>query len=137
MSFSGMSMALSVSFSCSLSSLATSTSITWSGLRAALPTLGRSIRLGVISGAVTMKLISSTSITSMNGTMLISFIVRRPRPRWATWGMSEPGRRHGQRAEVALQDVGEFLDEGLHPDGHAVDVARVAVVRDHGRNGGE
>jgi hypothetical protein len=28
----------------------------------------------VISGAVTMKMISSTSITSMNGTMLISFI---------------------------------------------------------------
>ena len=47
----------------------------------ALPTLGRSITPVVISGAVTMKMISSTSITSMNGTMLISFIVRRRRGR--------------------------------------------------------
>jgi hypothetical protein len=44
---------------------------------AALPTLGRSIMLGAISGAVTMKMISSTSMTSMNGTMLISLMVRR------------------------------------------------------------
>ncbi len=48
-----------------------------------LPTLGRSTTPVVISGAVTMKMISSTSITSMNGTMLISFIERRRRePRW-------------------------------------------------------
>src|SRR6476469_2992679 len=143
MSFSGMSMALSVSFSCSLSSFATSTSITWSGLRAAVPTLGRSIRLGVISGAVTMKMISSTSMTSMNGTMLISLIVRRPRPRAATPGISEPrGRcaRRGRRrvrAEVALQDVGELLDEGLQADGDAVDVAGEAVVRDDRGDGRE
>ena len=35
--------------------------------------------LGVIMGAVTMKMISSTSITSMKGTILISEMVRRPR----------------------------------------------------------
>jgi hypothetical protein len=52
-----------------------------------LPTLGRSITLGV-SGAVTMKMISSTSITSMKGTMLISLMVRRPRPRDAMAGMA-------------------------------------------------
>jgi hypothetical protein len=46
---------------------------------ARLPTVGTSIMPVVISGAVTMKMISSTSITSMNGTMLISFIVRRRR----------------------------------------------------------
>ena len=40
--------------------------------------------LGAISGAVTMKMISSTSITSMKGTMLISLMVRRPRPRETT-----------------------------------------------------
>ena len=36
-------------------------------------------------GAVTMKMMSSTSITSMKGTMLISFMERRLRLRDATW----------------------------------------------------
>ena len=53
------------------------TSITRSGCCLLLPTDGRSTRPVVISGALTMKMISSTSITSMNGTMLISLIVRR------------------------------------------------------------
>ena len=35
-----------------------------------------------------MKMISSTSMTSMNGTMLISLIVRRREPRWRTAGIS-------------------------------------------------
>jgi hypothetical protein len=43
--------------------------------------------LGVIMGAVTMKIISSTNITSMKGTMLISLMVRRPRPREETAGI--------------------------------------------------
>jgi hypothetical protein len=54
---------------------------------AALPTLGKSTMLGVIMGAVTMKIINNTSITSMKGTMLISLMVRRPRPREETAGM--------------------------------------------------
>jgi hypothetical protein len=33
-----------------------------------------------MSGAVTMKMMSNTNITSMNGTMLMSFMARRPRP---------------------------------------------------------
>jgi hypothetical protein len=33
-----------------------------------------------MSGAVTMKMINNTNITSMKGTMLISFMVRLPRP---------------------------------------------------------
>jgi len=41
----------------------------------------------VIMGAVTMKIINNTSITSMKGTMLISLMVRRPRPREETAGM--------------------------------------------------
>ena len=61
--------------------------MTLSGCLAALPTLGRSTTLGVIMGAVTMKMMSSTSITSMKGTMLISEMVRRPRPRDETAGM--------------------------------------------------
>ena len=39
--------------------------------------LGTSIMPGVRSGAVTMKMISKTSMTSMNGTILMSLIVRR------------------------------------------------------------
>jgi hypothetical protein len=38
-------------------------------------------------GAVTMKMMSNTNITSMKGTMLISLMVRRPRPREETAGM--------------------------------------------------
>ncbi len=40
-------------------------------------------------GAVTMKMISSTSMTSMYGTTLISPISRRPRPR-VTGDMVQP-----------------------------------------------
>ena len=53
----------------------------------------------VISGAVTMKMISSTSITSMNGTMLISFIERRRRvPSGDDGGHGRSAERHGSRA---------------------------------------
>src|SRR5690606_22180229 len=45
-----------------------------------LPTEGTFTELGVSIGAVTMKMMSSTSITSMNGTMLISFMERRRVP---------------------------------------------------------
>jgi hypothetical protein len=70
------------------SSLRITISITCLGGCRPLPTLGRSIMLGAMSGAVAMKMISSTSITSMKGTMLISLMVRRPRPREATAGIS-------------------------------------------------
>jgi hypothetical protein len=43
--------------------------------------------LGVIMGAVTIKIMSRTNITSMKGTMLISLMVRRPRPRDDTAGI--------------------------------------------------
>src|SRR5262249_46195292 len=80
------------------SSEPTTTSITCSGRCLLLPTEGRSTSPVVMSGALTMKMMSSTSITSMNGTMLISLIVRRrPLPRWLTAGMaclaSAPARR--------------------------------------------
>jgi hypothetical protein len=66
----------------SSSSAPTTSSITCGSLRwRALPTLGRSTTPAVMSGAVTMKMINSTSMTSMNGTMLISLIVRRRGPR--------------------------------------------------------
>src|SRR5574337_1863756 len=128
-----------------LSSIDSSFSITiWitSGGRASgLPTLGSWIRLGEISGAVTMKMISSTSITSMNGTMLISLMVRRPR-RWARGaraGIVRASSVAGGRmaAQVAVQDVRELLDEGLELDRDAVDVVREPVVRDHRGDRGE
>src|SRR4051812_33215066 len=112
------------------SSVPTMISITDTGRCLALPTEGRSTTPVVISGAVTMKMISSTSITSMNGTMLISLIVRRRLPpRWLTFGISDA--LCGGGADVALQDVRELLDEGLELDRDAVDVAREAVVGDH------
>ncbi len=72
------------------------TSITDGGRCLALPIDGRSTTPVVISGALTMKMISSTSMTSMNGTMLISLIERRPRPRPTTPGIA------AQRAPAAL-----------------------------------
>src|SRR4029077_2893636 len=111
---------------CTSSSLLITISIGRSGCLLALSTVGRLITLGVISGAVTMKMISSTSMTSMKGTMLISFIVRRPRPRGAPPGISVT--RRALRPQVALQDVGDLLDEGFQLDGYAVDVAGEAVV---------
>src|SRR5262245_50553477 len=93
----------------------------------ALSTVGRSITPGVTSGAVTMKITSSTSITSTYGTMLISCIV--PRLRW-TAGMRLPYR-------LAMEDVGELFHEALETIGEAVDVVRVAVVCHYRRDRGE
>ncbi len=45
----------------------------------ACPTCGSSTTPGLVIGAVIMKMISSTSITSMYGTTLIWFIRRRER----------------------------------------------------------
>ena len=75
--------------------------------------------------------------------MLISLIVRRREPvrrlsGQAVAGLSERGRgRRGHLARVALQDVGELLDEGLQLDRDAVDVARETVVGDHRRDRSE
>src|SRR5665647_2238922 len=111
----------------------------WSGCFAALPTLGKLIMLGEIKGAVTMKMISSTSITSMKGTMLISLMVRRPRPRLTTNAMIKllSVSRGRLRADVALQDVGKLFNESLQLDGDAVNIAGKAVVGHHCRYGGE
>ena len=44
---------------------------------------------------------------------------------------------HGRYSQVALQDVGELLDEALETHRQPVDVVGEAVVRHHGRDGGE
>src|SRR5712691_2061159 len=82
---------------------------------------------GVTSGAVTMKITSSTSMTSTYGTMLMSCIGPRLRRRA---GMSLLHR-------LAMEDVGELLHEALEAIAQALDVVRVAVVRYHRRDGGE
>src|SRR3954469_5268967 len=93
----------------------------------ALPTVGRSITEGVMSGAVTMKMTSSTSITSMYGTTLISCIGPRLRRRAAMPLLHR----------LPVKDVRELFHEALEAVGEPLDVVRVAVVRDHRRNRGE
>src|ERR1035437_487853 len=95
--------------------------------------------LGVMRGAVTMKMISSTSITSMKGTMLISLMVRRPRPRLTTVAMVKllSVSRGRLCAHIALQDVGKLFDESLQLDRNAVNIACKAVVGNHCGNSGK
>ena len=79
-----------------------------------------------------MKITSSTSITSMYGTTLIWLrsILRR-----ATWRRSTARSLRARPAVCRM--LREFLDERLVARGEAVDVVRVAVVRDDGRDRGE
>src|SRR5690606_4271640 len=87
--------------------------------------------LSVSSGAVTMKMISSTSITSMYGTTLISdFSLRRLR-----WMMlPDIGRPRLLDRALALQDGAELLGEALVAHGQAFDARGEAVVGPHCRN---
>src|SRR6201996_2045446 len=102
---------------------------------AAPPTVGRLTIDGATSGAVTMKSTSSTSITSIYGTTLMSAIARRERlPRMLE--EREPAIVDSLLC-LALQDVREFFDESLEADCQTVDIVRVAVVGNHGRNRGE
>src|SRR5690348_6151199 len=89
-----------------------------------LPTDGSCISPGAISGAVIMKITSSTSITSMYGTTLI-------------WLIGLRARRMARRSSLSLKNVRELLDERLEPHCQPVYVVREAVVRDHRRYGGE
>src|SRR5690349_4095035 len=77
-----------------------------------------------MSGAVIMKMTSSTSITSMYGTTLI-------------WLIDLRGRIMACRSPLPLQDVGELLDERLEAGREAVHVVGVAVVRDDRGDRGE
>src|SRR3970040_1099307 len=117
-----------------------------------------------ISGAVTMKMISSTSITSMYGTTLISAFSLRLRMRrplafmamtmlwWSEgstrdhggrgWRVRQAGSMHacGSRLVLmglAFQDGGELLAERVVAPREPLDLGRVAVVGPHRRNRGE
>src|SRR6202042_2152096 len=101
----------------------------------------------VNSGAVIMKTINSTSITSIYGTTLISPMSRRlPLVRA---GISAPcrGRWRGERAGagggrcpartapgIALQDGRQFLHEGVVAQFQAACLVGVAVIGDDRRN---
>src|ERR1700687_4212892 len=81
----------------------------------------------VSSGAVTMNMMSRTSMTSMYGTTLISPISFRRRTPVATSARSRRGR-------VPLQNRREFLGEGIEAQLEAIYLVRVAVVGNDGGN---
>src|SRR6185369_5409932 len=94
--------------------------------------IGRAPALGnctftpsVSSGAVIMKMISSTSITSMYGTTLISAMRRRRRVVCCALAMSD------LRTRVALQDGGELLHECVVAQLEAAHGVGISVVGDH------
>src|SRR3984885_3210872 len=102
---------------------------------AALPTVGRLMMDGETSGAVTMKMTSSTSITSMYGTTLMSDMARRGLPRMLE--RIGPPAILNSLVSLTLQDVRELFDKRFEADREAVDIVCVAVVGDHGRDGGK
>src|SRR5262249_32260528 len=85
------------------------------------PPVGRLTMDGATSGAVTMKITSSTSITSIYGTTLMSDIARRERPPRMLERSEEPAIVDSLMG-LALQDVRELFDEGLEADREAVDI---------------
>src|ERR1700709_1661131 len=102
---------------------------------AALPTVGKLMMEGETSGAVTMKMTSSTSITSMYGTTLMSDMARRELPRMLE--RIGPPAILNSLVSLTLQDVRELFNKRFEADGEAVDIVCVAVVRHHRRNCGE
>src|SRR5687768_6773177 len=108
----------------------------WSCSSAAALLSGRSTWTPAVSkGAVTMKMISSTSMTSTIGVTLISDIgdrrPRRPAPRMGPIAIL--GIHLQLAAQGAVEAVGEALEAGLE----AIDAVAEAVVGDHRRDGGE
>src|SRR3569832_109959 len=92
----------------------------------------------VSSGAVIMKMMSSTSITSMYGTTLISAMRRlRLRGPGVMTRVSALRSSHTSRAGRPLQHRGKFLQEVVIAIDDAGELGRVAVVRDHCGDGGE
>src|SRR5471032_483458 len=102
---------------------------------AALPTVGRLMMEGETSGAVTMKMTSNTSITSMYGTTLMSDMARRELPRMLE--RIGPPAILNSLVSLTLQDVRELFDKRFEADREAVDIVCVAVIRHHRRNRGE
>src|SRR6202789_130622 len=101
-----------------------------SGARGFAPASGKStLTPSLSSGAVIMKMISSTSITSMYGTTLISPISLRRRR-----GLGMGLRLGRARRAVALQNCRELFDEGVEPQPQGADLIGKPVVRNHRGN---
>src|SRR6516162_11134856 len=106
----------------------------------------------VASGAATMKMISSTSITSINGVTLISCISSSVSSPWSRralmtthsstldsgqWRRPPRGRsRHDDALEVAADEPQDLRRGIANPGAIARDRPREHVVDHHGRNGG-
>src|SRR5215475_13921929 len=88
-----------------------------------------------IIGAVIMKMIRSTSMTSTNGVTLISAFSSSPLPAFIAMA-GRPGQRRSAQ-EVPLDDVEVVLLEGVHLGAQHPDPAREVVVRHHGRDRGD
>src|ERR1700757_912029 len=85
-----------------------------------------------MSGAVTMKMMSSTSMTSTSGVTLMSVIARRPPP------VSPPNATSGRLLEdVPLDDVQEVGAEVAHLVLQHADARVERVVGDQGGDCGE
>src|SRR5688572_24851710 len=106
----------------------------------------------VIRGAATMKMIRSTSMTSMNGVMLISLMaparrLRRRRRRAAVPWARPPGdaamlrlsssRQCDALVDLARQDGRELVGEGLHAALGLRHLRLELVVGEHRGDGGE
>src|SRR6185312_2369848 len=102
------------------------------------------------SGAVTMKMINKTSITSIYGTTLISALslwrlrclprpcIRRLQRIRACDGVRNSTRSHHVvHVRLTREDRGEFLDERVVAHADAFELGCEAVVEPDRRNGGE
>src|SRR5512141_218686 len=115
-----------------LSRLIDSTSFCSSALTGLARASGRFISTPCwMSGAVTMKMMSSTSITSTSGVTLISVSVWRPMP------PEENAKRCLLAEEVPLDDVQEVVREVGHLAVEHADLRDEEVVGHHRRDGGE
>src|SRR4051812_13946307 len=92
----------------------------------ALPIDGNSTCPGLMSGAVTMNITSSTSITSMYGTTLIWFMSRRVLRR--SISMIDSPSFHPSLLALTLKDVGKFFHERIESRRKPVKIARETIV---------
>src|SRR4051794_10493240 len=90
-----------------------------------------------IIGAVIMKMISSTSMTSTNGVTLISALSSSPLPAFIAMGCSLSSLRARSAQEVALDDVEVVLLEHVHLRAQHADPPREVVVGHHRRDRGD
>src|ERR1700686_1277609 len=105
---------------------------------------GRSTPISTVaSGAATMKMMSSTRITSMNGVTLISCRTSRSssperEPRRIAIASLRSARQRNHAAPVSTADHQEKLRRGIAQQGAvATDQAREMVVDHDRRNGGD